>query len=93
MRRSLCSWLWRIPIDQEIDEELALHVDLCELTAELERKALETVVCDEQVRAQPEHRDGQALLTREIECALELLDRLRSREGPRRASRTEGREA
>jgi len=28
MKRSLRSWLWRVPIDQEIDEELALHVDM-----------------------------------------------------------------
>ena len=28
MKRSLRSWLWRIPIDQEIDEELALHVEM-----------------------------------------------------------------
>jgi hypothetical protein len=28
MRRSLRSWLWRVPIAQEIDEELALHVEL-----------------------------------------------------------------
>jgi putative ABC transport system permease protein len=28
MKRSLRSWLWRIPIAQEIDEELALHVDM-----------------------------------------------------------------
>jgi predicted permease len=28
MRRSLRSWLWRLPIDQEIDEELALHVEI-----------------------------------------------------------------
>ena len=27
MKRSLRSWLWRLPIDQEIDEELALHVE------------------------------------------------------------------
>ncbi len=26
--RSLRSWLWRLPIDQEIDEELALHVEI-----------------------------------------------------------------
>jgi len=24
MKRSLRSWLWRVPIDQEIDEELEL---------------------------------------------------------------------
>ena len=28
MRRSLRSWLWRVPIDQEIDEELALHIEM-----------------------------------------------------------------
>ena len=28
MRRSLRSWLWRVPLDQEVDEELALHVEL-----------------------------------------------------------------
>ena len=28
MKRSLRSWLWRIPLDQEVDEELALHVEL-----------------------------------------------------------------
>jgi putative ABC transport system permease protein len=28
MKRSLRSWLWRVPIDQEIDEELSLHIEL-----------------------------------------------------------------
>ena len=28
MKRSLRSWLWRIPIYQEIDEELALHIEM-----------------------------------------------------------------
>jgi putative ABC transport system permease protein len=28
MKRSLRSWLWRIPIEQEIDEDLALHVEM-----------------------------------------------------------------
>src|SRR5688500_16800771 len=28
MKRSLRSWLWRVPVDQEVDEELALHVEL-----------------------------------------------------------------
>src|SRR5262245_38313539 len=28
MMRSLRSWLWRIPRDQEIDEEIALHVEM-----------------------------------------------------------------
>jgi putative ABC transport system permease protein len=35
MKRSLRSWLWRIPIQQEIDEELELHIEMRtrELTA------------------------------------------------------------
>jgi putative ABC transport system permease protein len=28
MKRSLRSWLWRVPLDQEVDEELALHIEL-----------------------------------------------------------------
>src|SRR5688572_25130614 len=28
MKRSLRSWLWRVPIDQEIDEEIALHIEM-----------------------------------------------------------------
>lgn len=28
MKRSLRSWLWRVPLDQEVDEELSLHLEL-----------------------------------------------------------------
>ncbi|HET7697050.1 MAG TPA: ABC transporter permease [Vicinamibacterales bacterium] len=28
MKRSLRSWLWRVPVEQEIDEELDLHVEI-----------------------------------------------------------------
>ena len=28
MKRSLRSWLWRVPVEQEIDEELELHVEM-----------------------------------------------------------------
>jgi hypothetical protein len=28
MKRSLRSWLWRVSIDQEIDEELELHIEM-----------------------------------------------------------------
>ena len=28
MKRSLRSWIWRIPIDREVDEEIAFHVDM-----------------------------------------------------------------
>ena len=28
MKRSLRSWLWRVPIEEEIDEELSLHLEM-----------------------------------------------------------------
>ena len=28
MKRSLRSWLWRVPLDQEVDEELAFHIEM-----------------------------------------------------------------
>ena len=28
MKRSLRSWLWRVPLDQEVDEEIAFHIDM-----------------------------------------------------------------
>ena len=28
MKRSLRSWLWRIPVDQEVDEEIAFHIEM-----------------------------------------------------------------
>ena len=28
MKRSLRSWLWRVPIDQEVTDEIALHLEL-----------------------------------------------------------------
>ncbi len=28
MKRSLRSWLWRVPVDQEVDDELAFHVEM-----------------------------------------------------------------
>src|SRR5690242_3311932 len=28
MKRSIRSWLWRVPVDREVDEELDLHVEM-----------------------------------------------------------------
>jgi putative ABC transport system permease protein len=28
MKRSLRSWLWRVPLDQEVDDEIAFHIDM-----------------------------------------------------------------
>ena len=39
MKRSLRSWLWRVPIEEEIDEELDLHVEI--RTRELIRSGMD----------------------------------------------------
>ena len=39
MKRSLRSWLWRVPIEQEIDEELSLHLEM--RTRELIQRGLD----------------------------------------------------
>jgi putative ABC transport system permease protein len=39
MKRSLRSWLWRVPLEQEVDEEIALHVEL--RTRELVERGLD----------------------------------------------------
>jgi putative ABC transport system permease protein len=39
MKHSLRSWLWRVPLDQEVDEELALHIEL--RTRELVERGLD----------------------------------------------------
>jgi hypothetical protein len=28
MKRSLRSWLWRVPLDREFDEEIELHIEM-----------------------------------------------------------------
>src|ERR1041384_1576776 len=28
MKQSLRSWLWRVPLDQEVDEEIAFHIEM-----------------------------------------------------------------
>src|SRR5215510_6631398 len=28
MKRSLRSWLWRVPLDQEVDEEISFHIEM-----------------------------------------------------------------
>jgi putative ABC transport system permease protein len=39
MKRSLRSWLWRVPVDQEVDEEIGFHVEM--RTRELVEKGLD----------------------------------------------------
>ncbi|MEO5895304.1 MAG: ABC transporter permease [Vicinamibacterales bacterium] len=46
MKRSLRSWLWRIPIDQEIEEELELHIEM--RTRELVARGIDPSVAREQ---------------------------------------------
>ena len=42
MKQSLRSWLWRVRVAQEVDEELALHVEL--RTRELVERGLDPKV-------------------------------------------------
>lgn len=39
IRRSLRSWLWRVPVEQEVEEEIALHLEL--RTRELEARGMD----------------------------------------------------
>ena len=45
MKRSLHSWLWRVPIEREVDEELALHIEL--RTRELVERGMDPKVARE----------------------------------------------
>jgi putative ABC transport system permease protein len=45
MKRSLRSWLWRVPVEQEIDEELDLHVEI--KTRELIRRGMDPAAARE----------------------------------------------
>src|SRR6188474_943645 len=47
--KSLRSWLWRIPLDQEIDEELALHIEM--RTRELVERGMDPAAARELVLA------------------------------------------
>lgn len=49
MKRSLRSWLWRVPLDQEVDDELAFHIDM--RTRELVEKGVDSRVAREMVLA------------------------------------------
>ena len=45
MKRSLRSWLWRVPLEREVDEELALHVEM--RTRELVARGMDPVAARE----------------------------------------------
>jgi putative ABC transport system permease protein len=49
MKRSLRSWLWRVPLEQEVDEEIAFHVEM--RTRELVETGLDERVAREMVLA------------------------------------------
>jgi hypothetical protein len=74
------------------DEEVAADIRLRQLTGELQDEAVEALVGDEQIRAQTDGRNLQALAGRVSQRLLELGKRLRPREGARRAARPERRE-
>jgi putative ABC transport system permease protein len=49
MKRSLRSWLWGVPLDQEVDEELAFHVEM--RTRELVERGVDPRIAREMVLA------------------------------------------
>jgi putative ABC transport system permease protein len=49
MKRSLRSWLWRVPLDQEVDEEIGFHIEM--RTRELVEKGLDPRIAREMVLA------------------------------------------
>lgn len=49
MKRSLRSWLWRVPIDREVDEEIAFHVEM--RTRELADRGVDPRIAREMVLA------------------------------------------
>src|SRR4030095_5326315 len=49
MRRSLRSWLWRVEIGQEVDEEIAFHIEM--RTRELVDKGVDPRIAREMVLA------------------------------------------
>ena len=49
MRRSLRSWLWRVDIDREVDDEIAFHVEM--RTRELVDKGVDPRIAREMVLA------------------------------------------
>ena len=49
MRRSLRSWLWRVPLDQEVDEEITFHIEM--RTRELVERGVEPKTAREIVLA------------------------------------------
>ena len=49
MKRSLRSWLWRVPLNQEVDEEIAFHVEM--RTRELVEAGMDPRIAREMVLA------------------------------------------
>ena len=49
MKRSLRSWLWRVDIDQEVDDEIAFHIEM--RTRELVEKGVDPRIAREMVLA------------------------------------------
>src|SRR5687767_638229 len=49
LKRSLRSWLWRVPVDAEVDEELAFHIEM--RTRELAARGIDPKTAREMVLA------------------------------------------
>ena len=54
MKRSLRSWLWRVDITQEVDEEIAFHIEM--RTRELVERGMDPRIAREMVLARAGRR-------------------------------------
>ena len=72
MKRSLRSWLWRVPLDQEVDEEIAFHVEM--RTRELVERGMDPAT------ARAAWRSGGSATSRRLKRTCVDLGRKRDRE-------------
>ena len=57
MTRSLRSWLWRVPLDQDVGEEIAFHIEM--RTRELIEKGLDPWIARRELMDTPAKRYWQ----------------------------------
>jgi len=74
MRKSLRSWLWSVPVDREVQEELAHHLEL------RARELVDRGMAPAEARAEAERRLGnRARLAGQLQRLGEERDRARRR--------------
>ena len=80
MKRSLRSWLWRVPIDQEVEEELAFHIEMRRREGKPLEAAEASSACGGPASTSPERgtgrcgsRSGSATLATDVRFAIRQM--------------------